>query len=107
MFRPVLAWFSASALVILGARTRAAEPMLPPPRPVETIVVPVLPPPPTGYYRQSAYDVWQFYAVGQRGQWKPRVIMTPDANGYYMINGHPYPYVTVKPENLQRNIVGP
>jgi len=50
---------------------------------------------PTGFYRPSRMDVWQYYAVDRNGGWKPRVAMTPYGN-YYMYNGVPYYMLPIK-----------
>ena len=95
-------------LVFLAAaelRIRADEPdaeLLPPPR--ELTPEPTLAPghpvlgtfPIPAYYRTSHYAIWQFYAVDQRGYFRPRVVYSP-IGGYYLYNGQPYPGVLVEP----------
>lgn len=103
----ILGWFSPCVMLLAGVSTRAAEPpaQLPPPRAMPAPVVVPAPMPVTGYYRQSAYDVWQINAVGQRGQWKARVILGPDG-AYYLYNGAPYPWVSNYPNYFQPTVVG-
>ena len=68
---------------------------LPVPRPVPGTVVaaPVYAPP--VYYRRSAYDVWQYYAVDHQGYFQPRVIYPPGGHAFYLYNGKPFPWASV------------
>jgi hypothetical protein len=68
----------------------AADPVLPPPTLVEPELLP-----PLGYYRISAYEVWQNRAVDRRGYFAARVIMTPYGL-VYRYNGQPYLTPTAK-----------
>lgn len=43
------------------------------------------------YLRTSRYAVWQYYAVNQQNQWRPRVIFAP-AGAYDLYNGAPFPW---------------
>jgi hypothetical protein len=52
----------------------------------------LMPLPPPGYYRPSAYQVWQYYGVTYNGWMRPRVINTP-SGGYYLYRGVPFPWV--------------
>jgi hypothetical protein len=82
------------------ARGQAPLPAAPAP---EVVVVP-LPAAPfpdsvpegVGFYRPSAYDVWQDYAPDRGGRWRPRVVYSP-AGIYYHYSGMPYPFASVHP----------
>ncbi len=78
-------------LVLLGMAGVgiAGEPLVPPP-----LAVPA-PLPPMGYYRVSAYEVWQNLAVDNRGFFRARVIWTPNGS-FYRYNGQPYPFTTTQ-----------
>jgi hypothetical protein len=90
---------TCAVLVLLGlaANGRAGEPTTPP-RPVIEAELPpgLFPPtplPPLGYYRVSAYEVWQNLAVDRQGFFRARVIDTP-YGAFYRYNGQPYPWTT-------------
>jgi hypothetical protein len=81
------------ALGLAGLAT-ADDPVAPAPR----LVQPDLPPgplPPLGYYRKSAYEVWQNLAVDRQGYFRARVIDTP-YGAFYRYNGQPYPWTSTK-----------
>jgi hypothetical protein len=85
-----------ACLVALGVAGAAAadDAVAPPPR----VVQQELPPgilPPLGYYRVSAYEVWQNLAVDGRGYFRARVIMTP-YGAFYRYNGQPYFWTSTK-----------
>lgn len=93
-------------LVILGMGLgpvasigRADEPpeTLPPPR--APVVVDSLPlfegPPVFPYERRDRWQVWQYYAVGHQGFYRPRVIDSP-LGAYYLFNGAPFPYTSTR-----------
>jgi hypothetical protein len=72
------------------------EPLPPPTRlPAPAVHVQSLPPG-IGFWRPSAYDVWQIRAVGHNGAFLPRVVATP-YGAYYLYNGHPYPWTSTRP----------
>jgi hypothetical protein len=73
--------------------TPLAEPTLPMPAAVPTIVGPV------SFVRPNRLDVWQFYAVDRSGRWRPRVALTGDG-AYYMYNGMRYPGLPVNQLNV-------
>jgi hypothetical protein len=50
---------------------------------------------PTGFYRASRWDVWQYYAVDRTGHWRPRVALQPEP--HYLYSGAPYLYLPVRP----------
>ncbi len=52
--------------------------------------------PPVGYYRRSAYEVWQNLAVDRQGMWRARVIVTP-YGAFYRYSGQPFPWTTTQP----------
>lgn len=54
---------------------------------------------PTGFYRVSAYEVWQNLAVDRSGYFRPRVMYTP-YGAYYRYNGQPYFWTTTKQLNF-------
>jgi len=49
-------------------------------------------PPTLPYERRNRYQVWDYYAVDRQGFFRPRVIMAPYENYYYLYNGAPYPF---------------
>jgi hypothetical protein len=92
--RRVIAVGVLTATLVLSAAARADD-VLPPPRVVPGVSVPLPPPvfraPPPPYYRTSAYAVWQYYGVNRAGQWRPRVLYLPHA-AFYLETGRPYPW---------------
>jgi hypothetical protein len=99
---------TAALLVLLGMTTagRGADPAVTPPPEVRYELPPGMPPgmppnmlpgplPPLGYYRVSAYEVWQNLAVNQQGYWRARVIDTP-YGAFYRYNGQPFPWTTTQ-----------
>jgi hypothetical protein len=52
--------------------------------------------PPLGFYRKSAYEVWQNLSVDRQGNWRARVILTP-YGAFYRYNGQPFPWTTTQP----------
>jgi hypothetical protein len=96
---------TGALLVLLGLAGigNAAEPAAPPPVEVAPELAPAPQPlllpqplPPLGYYRVSAYEVWQNLAVDQRGFFRARVIDTP-YGAFYRYNGQPFPFTTTQP----------
>jgi hypothetical protein len=81
---------------------------LPPPRPVATPVAPPVHflPPPSAYYRVSAYAHWQNYGVDRQGYFRPLVVYEPGYGAYYRYNGQPYPWMTTNSLNIQPSAVG-
>jgi hypothetical protein len=91
---------SVLALVAIANIARADDP-LPPPRMVETVVLPpVLPP----VYRRSAYEVWQNYGVDRRGFFRPLVVYSPYGS-YYRYDGAPFPWVTTHQREFMPYVV--
>jgi hypothetical protein len=92
---------AAAILLVLGGHAFADDPVLPPPRVVET--------PPTyffsqPYYRRSAYEVWQYYGVDRTGYFRPRVIYSPYGS-YYLYNGAPFPWTTTHQREFMPYVV--
>jgi hypothetical protein len=85
-------------LAVVGS-VQADEP-LPPPRslPVEPVAPPVVIYPPLIHHRTSAYDVWQYYGVDRFGHFRPVVVDTP-RGAFYLYNGQPYPWITIRPRS--------
>jgi hypothetical protein len=101
-----------AALLLLAMQARADYPVpLPPPVPVPVYPMQVMPPPagqvvqvfvpiasgpagsilaPTGYYRPSAYEHWQYRTPNDFGQWRPRVLYYR-GRAWYAYDGTPYP----------------
>src|SRR4051794_35664985 len=50
------------------------------------------------FTRQSYYDRWQYYAVDQRGYFRPRVVLSEPVP-YYLVDGKPYPLMGVQPRS--------
>jgi hypothetical protein len=89
-------------VMLVAGLARAAEPeqkALPQPRAVEGEIVG----PWVSYLRPNPYDVWQVYAVDNRGMFRPRVILAPDGPRY-AYNGLPYPWWQNYPGNFERTI---
>jgi hypothetical protein len=63
----------------------AFESPVPLPPGVTVVVVP------GGFYRPDPYDVWQGYAVNNRGRFRPRIIYD-NGHTYYAADGRPFPY---------------
>ncbi len=61
-----------------------AEKLPAPKKQTETQIIPLL--------RQDTRDVWQHYAVGPRGRFVPRVIVTP-FGPHYSRDLSPYPWI--------------
>ena len=103
---------SLARLIILAALWSIAgvgrADTLPPPRPVAPPVAPpvVFLPPPSAYYRVSAYAHWQNYGVDRQGYFRPLVVYEPGYGAYYRYNGQPYPWLTTNPLNVQPVSVG-
>jgi hypothetical protein len=86
--------------------TGRADP-LPPPRPVQPAVAPTFfLPPPSAYYRVSAYAHWQNYGVDRQGFFRPLVVYEPGYGAYYRYNGQPYPWMTTNSLNIQPSVAG-
>lgn len=79
--------YTALTATVFAADPPPAGEQLPPPRAVQ-----VEPMPFPGYYRRSAYDVWQAYSVARDQTWQPRVDWKPGIGYYYVYNGKPYLY---------------
>ena len=78
----------AALLMGLAVTAAAAEP--PPAPPVPYFVgQPVV--------RINRYAVWQNYGVDRRGYFRPRVILTPEGDAFYTINGEHFPWLYVRP----------
>jgi hypothetical protein len=71
-------------LLVSAATSSAADPAGQPPQVIEP-----QPLPPIGYYRRSAYEVWQNLSVDRRGFFRARVIDTP-YGAFYRYNGQPW-----------------
>jgi len=56
------------------------------------------------YFRTNPYDVWQFYGVDRQGYFRLRVIYSPDGP-YYLVNGVPYYYASIKPRDFMPYVV--
>jgi hypothetical protein len=100
----LLAIFLTSALFAFPGASAAAEPpidLLPPPRALVTTA----PAPPPAYLRRNRYDVWQNYAVDNRGYFQPLVVESPNGP-VFRYNNAPAPWVTVNPRSYQRIYVG-
>jgi hypothetical protein len=59
--------------------------------------------PPT---RINRYDIWQFYAVGHYGRFRPRVIYSPYGS-FYLYDGRPYPWVSTHQLDFKPRLIGP
>lgn len=90
MLRALLA---LSVLVLMHIPIRAeeaqkqpeAEKLPAPKKKVEAELLPLLP-------RQDTRDIWQHYAVGPRGRFVPRIIVTP-FGPLYSRDLSPYPWI--------------
>src|SRR5262249_39785771 len=79
---------------LLASSLRGAEPTIelsPTPR-IIVLPDPVYSPP-VSFYRKSQYDVWQYVAVDRSGRFRPRVVPQLHQDGYYLYNGHYYPWI--------------
>jgi len=76
----------AGAVLLGGGVVWAADPALPPPRPlIPQIVWPL------GFTRPDPYAVWQNYAVDRQGKFRP--LVAPFDDGLrYVATGEPYPW---------------
>lgn len=84
--------YTALTATLLSADPPAPAPaeVLPAPRPV------IVEAPFPGYYRRSAYDVWQVNSMSQHDMmWYPRVDYVPGVGYYYVYNGKPYLYSSI------------
>src|SRR4051794_15952844 len=73
---------------------------LPPPKqvtPDEVIIIPAGPQPGTR-------EIWQYYAVDNRGRFLPRVVYTPSVS-FYLRNGEIYPWTTLRPRLFMPYVV--
>ena len=106
MQRPLVRLIVLAALGSIPGAGRADS--LPPPRPVPIPVAPpvVFLPPPSAYYRVSAYAHWQNYGVDRQGYFRPLVVYEPGYGAYYRYNGQPYPWLTTNSLNVQPFSVG-
>jgi hypothetical protein len=59
--------------------------------------------PPT---RNNRYDIWQLYAVGRFGQFRPRVIYSVYGS-FYLYDGRPYPWVSTHQLDFALQIISP
>jgi hypothetical protein len=56
--------------------------------------------------RLNRYDIWQFYAVGHQGRFRPRVIYSPHGS-FYLHDGQPYPWVSLHALDFMPHAVAP
>lgn len=89
---------TATLLLLTGLTGPAPESVeaLPSPRSLPRVVQKVELPPGIGFYRPSAYDVWQLYGVGRTGTFLPRVRTTADT-AFYQYDGSIYWWTTTRP----------
>ncbi len=89
---------AAALLLLTGLNGPAPEAIeaIPAPRSLPRVVQKMDLPPGISFYRPSAYDVWQNYAVGRTGTFLPRVRTTPDA-AFYQYDGSIYWWTTTRP----------
>jgi hypothetical protein len=73
---------------------------LPAPRPV------IVQTPFPGYYRRSAYDVWQNYSIARDMTWQTRVDFVPGLGYYYVYNGKPYYYAPIHQDWVTPTVQG-
>lgn len=81
-----------TAVLLLGGVLCAEPPapeLLPPPR--ESEALPASLPVPAGSFRVNRWDVWRYYDVDRRGNFRPVVVYSPYGS-YYLYNGAPYPW---------------
>jgi hypothetical protein len=90
-----LAAFSHPSFAQEKAQEKAKPELLPPPTPVQEFVMPYYLP--SSLPQPGTREVWQFYGVDQRGQWRPRVILSP-LGAYYLYNGQPFYFTTTRPD---------
>jgi len=83
------------ALAMAGT-AGADDAVAPPPRVLPSDAPPLGLLPPLGFYRKSAYEVWQNLSVDRQGYWRARVILTPNG-AFYRYNGQPFPWTTTQP----------
>jgi hypothetical protein len=98
----------AAAVLLLGlleARADEAPNAETLPQPRESSVVMPMPDLPA-YYRTNPYDVWQYYAVNRRNQWRPRVAISPYGGAYYMSDGAPYYQLPTQSRNVAPTAIG-
>jgi hypothetical protein len=50
--------------------------------------------PPTIATRQNRYEPWQNYGVSNTGYFRPRVLMFPDGESFWVYDGKNYPWLT-------------
>lgn len=56
--------------------------------------------------RINRYDIWQYYAVGHQGKFRPRVIYS-GYGSYYADDGRPYPWISDHPLDFMPYAVSP
>src|SRR5437763_15198632 len=66
-------------------------------QPDEVIIIPAGPQPGTR-------EIWQYYAVDNRGRFLPRVVYTPSVS-FYLRNGEIYPWTTLRPRLFMPYVV--
>jgi hypothetical protein len=100
-----VAWPFA-VLLATGPTTRAADPPA-----VETLPAPRAAVAPAGvpyfvpaFQRTNRYEVWQYYAPDRAGRWRPVVVYSP-YGAYYPIDGRPYPWATMNPQDWMPFVV--
>ncbi len=52
------------------------------------------------FVRTSMYDRWQYMAVDRGGYFRPRVVLNEPCDPYYLYNGKPYPWLSVRPRDF-------
>jgi hypothetical protein len=50
--------------------------------------------PPTIATRQNRYESWQYVGISQTGQFRPRVLLFPDGEAFWAVDGTWYPWLT-------------
>jgi len=68
------------------------------PAPVGDEGIGSVPPASVDFVRPNPYDVWQIYAPNQYGEFRPRVVPSPDGMRY-LYDGQPYPWWPEYPRN--------
>ena len=57
------------------------------------------------YPKESAYNHWQYLAVDRLGNFRPRVVYSPNGS-YYLYNGMPYPFTDSRTGNFSPTELG-
>ena len=93
------------ALNIMSANQVIVEGVVGRPTPAILFADPPAPDKMIFYPKESAYNHWQYLAVDRLGNFRPRVVYSPNGS-YYLYNGMSYPFTDSRTGNFSPTELG-